>query len=200
MKKKLNNLILESLFVSKVRIKALEFFFLHPDEEIHMRGAVRLFEEEVNAIRREFDRLVECELLKVETKGNRKYYELNGTNPIVNELMSIMHKFFGLGAEIIKNKNKLGNIEYAFLTPSYTRGIFMGIQIIDLVIVGDINLEELSDLVNKYQSIRKKEIHYMVMKSSEFLLKKRRRDQIITDLLLQDNVLLIGNRDTIVRT
>jgi hypothetical protein len=75
----------------------------------------------------------------------------------------------------------------------------MGIQIIDLVIVGDINLEELSKLVNKHQEFRHKEIHYMVLKSSEFLLKKRRRDQMIVDLLMQDNVLLIGNRDNLVR-
>jgi hypothetical protein len=191
--------VIDYLFVSKVRIKALEYFLMHPDDEIHLRGAVRQFGEEVNSVRRELDRLVECNILKSENKGNRKYYELNGNSPIINELISMMHKFFGLGAEIIQCKNKLGNIEYAFLTPSYTKGIFMGIQIIDLVIVGDINLEELSKLVNKHQEFRHKEIHYMVLKSSEFLLKKRRRDQMIVDLLMQDNVLLIGNRDNLVR-
>jgi hypothetical protein len=39
----------------------------------------------------------------------------------------------------------------------------------------------------------------MVLKSSEFQLRKRRRDQLLMDLLMQDNVLLIGNRDELVK-
>lgn len=191
--------ILESLFVSKVRVKALEYFMLNPDREIHLRGAVREFSEEINAVRRELERMESCGLLKATNKGNRKYFELNGHNPLVSELISMFHKSTGLGNDIVESKNKLGDVEYAFLTPSFTKGIFMGMQIIDLVIVGEIDLEELARLVKKHQEKLVKEIHYMVLKSSEFTLKKRRRDQMIIDLLMQDNVLLIGNRDELVR-
>jgi len=192
--------IIESLFISKVRVKALEYFMLNPDKEIHLRGAVREFSEEVNAVRRELERLAECGILKATNKGNRKYFELNGTNPVVNEMIAIFQKSSGLGLEIMESKNKLGNIEYAFLTPSFTKGIFMGVQIIDLVVIGDVDLDELARIVKKYQEKLNREIHYMVLKSSEFLLKKRRRDQLIIDLLMQDNVLLIGNRDEFVRS
>jgi len=191
--------IIDSLFVSKVRVKALEFFLLNPDKEIHLRGAVREFKEEVNAVRRELERLSECGLLKSTTKGNRRYFELNGTNPMVNELIAIFQKSHGIGLELIENKNKLGNIDFAFLTPGFTKGIFMGLQIIDLVVVGDVNLDELAKIVTKYQYKMAREIHYMVLKSSEFILKKRRRDQLIIDLLMQDNVVLLGNRDELVR-
>ncbi|RMD77314.1 hypothetical protein D6810_01340 [Candidatus Dojkabacteria bacterium] len=191
--------ILDALFVSKVRIKALEFFCLNPEKEIHLRGIVKELDEEVNSVRRVLGKLSECGFLKETVKGNRKYFELNGNNPLVNEVISMFHKANGLGKEIIESKNKLGNIEYAFLTPNYTKGIFMGLQIIDLVVIGDVNLTELANLINNYQTKINREIHYMVLKSSEFLLKKRRRDQFIIDLLMQDNVLLIGNRDQFVR-
>lgn len=190
---------LENLFISKVRIKALRYFLMNPETEIHLRGAVREFKEEINAVRRELTRLEEAKIISSTNKGNRKYFELNGDHPFVTELIGICHKSFGLGAEILENVKKIGNIEFALLTPSYTRGIFLNMQIIDMVIVGDIDLKVLEDIVNKCQTKLNKEIHYMVLKSAEFQLRKRRRDQLMLDLLMQDNVLLIGNRDSLVK-
>ncbi len=190
---------LENLFISKVRIKALRYFLMNPETEIHLRGAVREFKEEINAVRRELTRLEEAKVISSTNKGNRKYFELNGDHPFVTELIAVFHKSFGLGSEILENHKKIGNIEFALLTPSYTRGIFLNMQIIDMVIVGDIDLKVLEDIVNKCQTKLNKEIHYMVLKSSEFQLRKRRRDQLMLDLLMQDNVLLIGNRDSLVK-
>jgi hypothetical protein len=186
---------LEHLFISKVRIKALQYFLMNPEKSIHLRGAVREFKEEINAVRRELTRLEATKLIKVEAKGYRKYFELNGEHPLVSELICIFHKSYGLGGEILNNSKKLGDIEFAFLTPSYTKGIFMGIQIIDMVVVGSVDLRLLDEIVTKTQYETNKEIHYMVLKPSEFLLRKRRKDQLITDLLMQDIVLLIGNPD-----
>jgi hypothetical protein len=49
------------------------------------------------------------------------------------------------------------------------------------------------------QSNKGREIHYMVLKPNEFALRKRRKDQMITDVLMQDNVMLIGNYEDLVR-
>lgn len=186
---------LEHLFISKVRIKALKYFLMNPDKPIHLRGAVREFKEEINAVRRELTRLESTKFIKSDSKGNRKYFELNGEHPFISELISVFHKTFGLGGEIVNNEKKLGDIEFAFLTPSFTKGIFMGIQIIDMVIVGNIDLKVMEEIVTKAQYEFNKEIHYMVLKPSEFQLRKRRRDQLITDLLMQDLVVLLGNPD-----
>lgn len=190
---------LEYLLISKVRIKALRYFMLNPDKQIHLRGAVREFQEEINAVRRELTRLEEAKILKSESKGNRKYFELNGNHPFTSELISIFHKAYGLGQELIKNAGKIGEIDFALLTPSYTKGIFMGMQIIDMVMVGNVDMKVIEDIVMKAQVETGREIHYMVLRPSEFLLRKRRKDQLIMDLLLQDNVVLMGNPDEIHR-
>ncbi|MEO6729535.1 MAG: hypothetical protein ABIM99_06465 [Candidatus Dojkabacteria bacterium] len=190
---------LEHIFISKVRIKSLAYFLMNPDKPIHLRGAVRELKEEINAVRRELTRLEETKLIRSEAKGNRKYFELNGSHPFISELISIFHKSYGLGGEIINNEKKLGEIEYAFLTPSFTKGIFMGVQIIDMVIVGNVDLKVLDEIVTKAQYEFNKEIHYMVLKPSEFALRKRRRDQLLLDLMMQDLVLLLGNPDEFVK-
>lgn len=190
---------LESIFISKVRLKVLRYFLFNPETEIHLRGAVREFQEEINAVRRELTRLEAAKIIRVESKGNRKYFQLNGEHPFIGELISIFHKSYGLGASLIEHTKKMGDVEYAFLTPAFTKNVYYGNQVVDLVIVGNIDLRVLEDLIQKNQQELSKEIHYMVLKSSEFQLRKRRKDQFINDLMVQDLVMLIGNIEEFIR-
>jgi len=190
---------LEHLFISKVRIKTLEHFLLSPLESIHLRGAVRELDEEINAVRREFTRLDELKLITSEEKGNRKYFTLNLEHQFIPELMSLFHKSYGFGSDIINGKSKLGNIEFAFLTPYYIREFEYGQSSIDLVIVGKVDLAFLAKLVSKAQEKKKREIHYTVLSVPEFQTRKRRGDTFIQDLLIQDNIMLIGTVDSMIQ-
>ena len=172
---------------------------LNPEIEIHLRGAVREFQEEINAVRRELTRLEAAKIVKVQNKGNRKYFELNGEHPFVGDLMSMFHKSYGLGATIIDNSKKMGDVEFAFLTPAFTKNSYYGNQVVDLVVVGTIDLNVLEEVVQKAQKDLNKEIHYMVLKSSEFQLRKRRKDPFISDLMIQDLIMLIGNIEDFIR-
>jgi DNA-binding transcriptional ArsR family regulator len=189
---------LEYLFVSKVRIKSLRYFFFNPDVPIHLRAAVRELNEEINAVRRELTRLEEIKLLKSEKRGNRKYFSLNYNNPFFNEFMSIIHKTFGLGGAIITNAKKMGEIDYAILTSSFTRGIRMGVHDVDLVVIGQIDLGFLSDLVEKTEKKIGREINYTVLKRSEFELRKKRRDSFVMELVLSSKIVLIGREEDLI--
>lgn len=189
---------LENLFVSKVRVKALKFFMLNPDETLHLRGAVREFDEEINAVRRELTRLEDVKFLTSEAKGNKKYFKLNKTHPLLNEISGIIHKTYGLGGEIIDNLSKLGEVHYALLTSNYTRGVKIGSQPVDFVIVGNIDMETLHAIISRAEAKLGKEINYTVLRPQELELRKRRRDQFILDLMLQDNVMLVGSHEDFV--
>jgi hypothetical protein len=191
---------LEHLFISKVRIKALKYFTLNPDRPIHLRGAVREFNEEINAVRRELSRLEETKIVTSENKGNRKYFVTNVEHPFYNELVALFHKTYGLGGEILANLKKLGDVEFALLTPAFTKRLYanMAGQIIDLVIIGTIDMQVIEDIVYKVQNEVGREIHYMIMKPSEFQIRKRRSDQLVIDLILQDNIMLVGKKEEFV--
>lgn len=190
---------LEHLFISKVRIKTLKYFVMNPNASIHLRGAVREFEEEINAVRRELNRLEETKLIICESKGNRKYFKANVEHAFFTDISSMFHKVYGLGGEIITSNKKLGEISFAFLTPIFTKDVPTSSQAIDLVLIGDIDLNAIDDLISKLQAEKGREIHYMVLKNNEFALRKRRKDQMIIDLLCQDNTLLIGNYEELVK-
>jgi DNA-binding transcriptional ArsR family regulator len=189
----------ENLFISKVRIKALSYFLLNPTRPLHLRGAVREFNEEINAVRRELTRLEGMKFLSTEEKGNRKYFTLNLDHPFISELMAIFHKTHGLGGEIAENIKKLGEVDYAFLTPAFTKGSYYGVQVVDLVIIGAVDMNQLSTIIRKQEDKLQKEIHYTVLTFSEFQLRRRRRDQFILDLMVQDLVMLAGKKEDLIK-
>lgn len=184
---------LDHLFISKVRIKVLKYFLFNADIPIHLRGLVREVQEEINAVRRELARLEEVGFVRSEVRGNRKYFLLNRDFVYVNELLGMFHKTFGLGGSIMKNLGNLGEVEYAVLTGSFTTFSAPDPNIIDLVLIGNINLDVLTGLVEEAEKKLNREINYTVLKSSEFILKKKRRDAFIMQLLMVPKVMLAGN-------
>lgn len=186
---------LDNLFISKVRIKALRFFIQNPDQPIHLRAAVRELNEEINAVRRELERMEKINLVLSERKGNRKYFQLNKDFLFYDELLGMVYKTFGLGSEIITGHKKLGNIKYALLTQGITRNLPSGKHQIDLVVIGeDVNLHELRGLVEKEEKRLNRDIHYTVLPTSDFEVRKRRHDTFVQEVFMQDFIMLIGNR------
>ncbi|MCX6724543.1 MAG: transcriptional regulator, partial [Candidatus Shapirobacteria bacterium] len=65
--------MLQDLMVSKVRVKLLQTFLSQPKEMFYIRQLVRLLSEEINAIRRELQRMERLGMVKKENRGNRIY-------------------------------------------------------------------------------------------------------------------------------
>jgi len=190
--------IVKHLFVSKVRIKALKYFLFHPDVPIHLRAATREMGEEINAVRRELTRLEKIRFLHGERRGNRKYFFLNKNFEFYSELLSMTHKTYGLGGEIIRNAQKLGDVQYAILTSSFTRGMRAGSHDIDLVVIGNVNVEALAAIVGRMEKQLGKEVNYTVLKNSEFQLRKKRRDAFIVDLIVGSKIMLLGDEEDLI--
>ena len=68
---------LQDFMISKVRVKMMELFFVHTEEMYYVREITRSIKEEINAVRRELDRMLTEGILKSEQRGNRLYYSLN---------------------------------------------------------------------------------------------------------------------------
>jgi len=189
---------LNNLFVSKVRIKAVKYFLFNPDVPIHLRGAVREFKEEINAVRREMSRLEEIGFITSESRGNRKYFLMNKDHPYMPELMGMFHKTFGIGGSILQNLEKLGNIQFVILSGSFTNVMRPSVHNVDLVVIGDVNVDELNVMVEEAEKKLGRQINYTVMKQSEFILRKKRRDPFTMELLMGNKILIVGDNSDLV--
>ena len=187
--------MLKSLFVSEVRVKTLRVLLTNPAKAFHVRALVRAVETEINAIRRELLRLTSIGLVRKRPSGNRVYYNVNTASQYYPELLSLLAKEYGLGAEIIKNSKELGDLRFAVLARGFSRGREYSVLDVDLFVVGTVNLPVLEAIVDKIQKELKREINYSVMGEDEFTFRKRRNDQFVGKMLSQSRTMLIGDEE-----
>lgn len=191
--------MLDQLFISKVRIKILKLFLTNPEERYYVREIQRAIDEEINAVRRELSRLLDIKLLTNEQRSNRLYYQVRKDFPLYDELLGMIAKEHSLGARLLKQANKLGNIKFAYVTRSFALGKPASDQDVDLVIVGDVDLDKVRRFVKKEEARLGHEINYTVMGEEELELRKDRKDRFLMRAFLQGKIMLIGDEDEMMR-
>lgn len=190
---------LSDIITSKVRVKILELFFSNVKEIYHVRGVVRELKEEINAVRRELEKLENAGMLKSENRGNRKYYHLREDYYFFEDALSMVSKTKGLGAELIANKNKIGKISLIMFSGGFARRKPRKREDnVDVLVVGEVVLPELAAIIRKEESIRSKEINYTVMSRDELDFRKKRRDPFLQGILANSRVMIIGDEESLI--
>lgn len=186
---------LSDFILSKVRVKLLEVFFEQPTGMWYVRELTRKTDEEINAVRRELDRMLTASMVKMEERGNRKYYFLNPAYDFYPELMRLVAKTTGIGHEIKKNRKKLGTIKYVMFTGKFAKHEKRANDEVDILMVGDVVLPELAAIVRAEEKLRGFEINYTVMTEDEFMFRKQRRDPFLLGILELPRVMVIGEEE-----
>ena len=181
------------MIVSKCRVKILQTFFAQPNEIFYIRQLTRLTGEEINAVRRELAYLEKNGLVKKESRGNRIYYWLEKDHHLYGDLLSLTSKTVGLGGTIVKNKNKIGKVYLAMLSGRFARGLPIKQGAVDLLVVGDINLQVLANIIREEEQKIGREINYTVMTKEELAFRKKRHDPFLLGILTDARIMLIGN-------
>jgi hypothetical protein len=175
--------MLDSLVTSKTRVKLLLKFFLNSNNKSYLRNLEQEFGESSNAIRIELNRLESIDLLRSEISGNRKYFMANTSHPLFKDINNIVKNFVGIDKLIERIINEIGNLETAYITGDFARGIDS--QIIDLVLVGQ-NIENsyIEKLVSKAENLISRKIRYLILTENQ-----------MSDYFKNKPVLLIWEQD-----
>lgn len=188
--------MLADFITSKARIKVITVFLAHPEEMYHVRELVRRTGDEINAVRRELAFLEKNGVLEKEKRANRVYYFLSKTYPFYYDLIRLSGKLSGLGADILKNRSKLGKIKFAMFSGKFIKGIKKDPEEVDFIVVGEVVIPELALLVRNEEVRRGVEINYTVMTEEEFDFRKSRHDPFLEKILTGSRVMLIGDEET----
>jgi DNA-binding MarR family transcriptional regulator len=168
--------ILSSLITSKTRIRILMRLFLNPDQRAYARELTEEFGISPSQISDELQQLARAGLLKSTRNGRQIHYQANTRHALFPELHSMVKKALGMDHIIESILYRLGDLEEALLIDDYAQGRDTGI--IDLVLVGEINQENLADLVRKSERYLKRKIRTLCLTRYELaqfrtMLKKR---------------------------
>ena len=178
-----SEMMLDVLITSKTRIKLITRFFLNPGVSSYLRELASEFGESTNGIKQELERLTEAGLLCKRNEGRVVRYFANKDYPLFAELVSIVRKYFGIDRIEDEILSRLGNVEAAYITGDYARGIDSGV--IDLVVVGEIDEHYLQNLVNRAEDMVKRKIRTLVISRDEL-------EDLKQSLELEKGILLVG--------
>ncbi|MBI5358941.1 hypothetical protein HZB69_04950 [Candidatus Amesbacteria bacterium] len=191
--------MLTDLLISKTRVKLLEIFLSDVTQMYHVRDLVRRAGEEINAVRRELAHLEKCGAVKKEPRGNRLYYWFRKDYPLYQDLLSITAKTTGLGSAILKNKSKLGHLNLVMFSGNFVRHQpRLKTDDVDVLVVGSVDLGELSNIIHAEEEIRSTPINYTPMTLDELKFRRTRRDPFLMSILIGSRVMIVGDEEDLV--
>jgi len=139
---------------------------MNPEARAYMRELSNEFNVSSNAIREELKQLSSTKLLKSEKIGRQIFYKSNPDHPLFPELKNMVAKVIGMDQIIDNIVRRLGKLEFAYLIDDYAEGKDTGI--IDLLLVGEIDHNQLLDLTQKTEIYIKRRIRTLVLCGQEF--------------------------------
>lgn len=184
---------LTDFMVSRVRAKLIKIFLSQPSEMFYVRQLTRLSSEEINAVRRELARMQRVGMIKSEHRGNRLYYFFKPSYSFYPEFLSLVAKTSGLGLSLLKNRQKLGKIKYLMFSGRFVRGLPPEKDQVDLLVIGQVILPQLTILVRNFEAKSKKEVNYTIMTEDELKYRKSRRDPFILSILSGSRIMIYGD-------
>jgi len=189
---------LQDFMISKVRVKLIKTFLASPEEMYYIRELTRLVSEEINAVRRELIHMKSCGMVKEEKRGNRLYYTFNRSYLFHKDLMSMVAKATGLGLALGKSAPKLGKIKFAMVSGRFARKMPRLKDTVDLLLVGDLIMPQLTELIKEQEAKLEREINYTVMTEEELEYRKSHNDPFIHRILEGSRVMIIGDEEDLV--
>lgn len=157
--------MLEAIITSKTRLKLLTKFFLNSGTRAYLQELATEFGESSNGIRIELNHLTRAKLLIPKQDGRTILYEANIQHSLFPIIQEALQKNVGIDHLLDLLVSRCGKIEAAWVVGEYARGIDSGL--IDLVILGSINLVEFQKTVDKVTNLIKKKIRYVVITQDE---------------------------------
>jgi hypothetical protein len=181
--------MIEQLFGSKTRVKLLQLFYSNPNRSFYVREITRKIDEQINSVRRELSNLLSIGIILSDNTNNRLYYEVNQKFEFYEPLQQI----FGGGVKKTAPKKgatgaadtsqadaveadlkSVGHIDLAVYTGQFTRDDSAGV---DLLIVGEVNLNALQKYVDELEARENKSLRYAVMSLPDFQYRQQIRDR-----------------------
>lgn len=198
--------MIEQLFGSKTRVKLLQLFYSNPNRSFYVREITRKIDEQINSVRRELSNLLNIGIITSDNTNNKLYYEVNQKFEYYDPLQTI----FGGGKKRSSTRKAvngdtaqtggadedalkaLGHIDLAVYTGQFTRDESTGI---DLLLVGDVNMNAVTKFIAELEAKEGKDIRYTVLKLADFEYRMQIKDRFVSQLNKAKKQVLIDEHE-----
>jgi predicted nucleotidyltransferase len=190
-----NMYVLDSLF-PEVRQGILAATLTRSDKWWYLSELADALHTQPSSLQRELSALVQSGILEQRRDGRRVYFKAETRSPVFHDLRNILEKTAGL-VPILRNiLLPLDRaISIAFIYGSIARKEERATSDIDLMLIGNVGLAELSPGLRQAEERLGREINATVYTFDEFRAKLRRHHHFLTVVLKSRIQFVIGGKD-----
>jgi len=181
---------------SRLRNKILLHFFTNTDDEMYLREMALRLKEDPGNLSKELSRLEKEGIFISQFRGKQKYFFLNKTYPLFNELKSIIFKTIGIQGSLQNIINKTSGIVTAFIYGSFATGKENASSDIDLCLIVKGSVFNENNFISKIDGLEKtisREINYIYYSEEEWEKQINENDSFIINIKMGPKIVLKGD-------
>ena len=186
--------LLAEILSSKIRAELFRLLFGVNDKALYMREIERRSRFAIGTIQGELKKLSNLDLVLKEIDGNRTYYRANKNHPLFDDIHNLTLKTTGL-VDVLKNALGTKKIKLAFVFGSFARGEENAESDIDLLVIGNLGLRDVTRLLSDTEGKILREINPHVYSENEFIKKYKKQDRFVSQLIEGSKIFIIGSED-----
>jgi predicted nucleotidyltransferase len=187
---------LRDLFFGQTRGSVLALLYGHPEEKFFTREIARHADASVGSAKRELETLLRFGLIERSASGRQVYYQANREHPVFPEVRALTAKTVGvfqlLGSALAPFARR---VSLAFVYGSLARGDEKAGSDVDLMVVGDVTLDEALARLTSVETTIGRPINPTVYSTDEFKRKLESGNHFLRSVVRGETVALIGDLD-----
>lgn len=185
---------LAKILSSRTRAEIFRLLFTGAEKELHVREIQRRSGLNDSTIRQELRKLVWLDLIQGRKDSNRIYYRAKKEHPLYPEIRNLVLKTSGL-LDILKVSLEDQRVWTAFIFGSIARGEEKAGSDVDLMVIGELGLRDLSELLSGVSEKIGRAINPHVLSRAEFRKRMFSKDHFVVSVLKSPKLLIVGSQD-----
>jgi uncharacterized protein len=188
---------LGNVLFGKARGAILALLYGQPDQSFYYRQITRKLKGlSAGTVQRELDTLSQLGLIVRSPVGKQVFYQANGSHPVFQELRGLVAKTVGAFQRLhLALEPLVDRMSLAFIYGSVARGEERAESDIDLLIVGNIALEELLALLPDVEQSLGRSVNPTIYSLAEFRSKLATGNHFLNAVVQGEKVFLVGDED-----
>ena len=183
---------LAELLSSRARAEIFRLLLSGTGEELHVREIERRSGLNDSTLRQELRKLVRLDLVQSRRDSNRVYYRAKTESPLYPEIRNLVLKTSGL-SDVLKSALTDKRIGLAFVFGSIARGEEKAGSDVDLMVIGQLGLRDLSRLLSGIEEKIGREVNPHVLREEEFRKRIRAKEHFVSSVMETPKIFIIGS-------
>jgi predicted nucleotidyltransferase len=182
------------LFASDVLVKILTLFLLNPEQAYYQAEIHQQLGGTLRNTQKMLLRLEQMELIRHYKRGKMSYYRANREHFLFEDLKRLLIKSVGLGDLLRETIQSVADkVQLAFVFGSYARGEEAVHSDIDLFMMGNLSLREVSEIMGPVTETLGREVNSVIYTEAEFQKRYADHNHFVRELVSCPKIWLIGS-------